>query len=79
MKDVPPLSNPMQLFTSIGASDVYARNELDPRLFITYTIVPVHTARATSNQEPPIALFLIDLAFVKKCQKKKNYYLTIYQ
>ncbi|KAI7943923.1 hypothetical protein MJO28_011451 [Puccinia striiformis f. sp. tritici] len=60
MRDVPILSSEGELFISLGASRITKRNENDPRLFVTLTVSPTTTLRATSTTQNPPLLFLID-------------------
>ena len=49
-----------QMLISIGASDCYVQNAIDPQFFVSYSITPANAARATPQIEPPTASFLID-------------------
>jgi hypothetical protein len=40
MKDVPILSSGELFVVSIGASEIFSRSQIDPRLFISLPIVP---------------------------------------
>ena len=60
MKDVPILSSGELFVVSIGASEIFSRNQIDPRLFISLPIVPPKHSRATTPLPLPPATFLID-------------------
>jgi hypothetical protein len=60
MKDVPILRSGELFVVSIGASEIFSRNEIDPRLFISLPIVPPKHPRATTPLSlPPLPSSLI--------------------
>jgi hypothetical protein len=60
MEDVPILSSGVLFVVSIGASGIFSRNQIDPRLFISLPIMPPKNSQVTTPLSLLPATFLID-------------------